>query len=218
MARWRLRHHPEDDDEYEPNYYPRYHHHVRHPHYYRGSYRHPGYHASYRAFRKASPSWPSYYQGYQSIRSNPSPYISYPAGWTSSPASQTNWQSPYLSSAALQSFKTIGPRIINPYLQNTFTNSQQGTNSFFVPPSSRRATSPPYLEATARNVVSFARTLPDIAATLPRLSHDVIHYTRFNPRVIPRRKHFGRQLSGPYQRYSEFPDAVLNRIREINLH
>lgn len=221
-ARWRSHHHhPEydDDDDYEPSYYPRFHHHPRRVHYHHNQYHHPAVDA--RTFGQARPSWPPYTQGYQSFTTTPAPvpYAPYSVGWTNSPAVQTNWQSPYFSSAALQSFNAIGPRVINPYLQNTFNSPQQQTNSFFVPSSSHLVqSSPAYLEATARNVVSFTRTLPGIAATLPRLSHDIFHYSRFNPLSGSRRNHFARQSSGPLPRHSEFPDAFLNRIREMNLH
>ena len=230
-GRWPSRHHQEDDDESESSYYPRYQHHPRYAHYYRHQYGHPAEHASYRSFGQVRPLWPPYTQGYQSVSTAPTsaPYFSYPAGWASgptgwtpSPAGQTSWQSSYLPTAASHLFNTVGTRVISPYLQNTFNYPQRETNSIVIPQSSHHVSSPAYFEATARNLVSFTSTLPGIAATLPRLSRSIYHYPRPIPWAIPRvvshTRHLGGHLPGPFLRHSNFPDAILNRVRELNLH
>ena len=163
------------------------------------------------------PSWQSpYTQIYQAFYPTSAPYTPHPARLATFPSGQASWQPPYLRMNTRHLLNAVGPSVINPYLQNTFTYPHRETNSFFIPP--RRVSSTPYLEATARNLVSFTRTIPDIAATLPRLSDSVYHYPRVIPGVASRSRHFGGHLSGPFLRHSEFPDAVLNRIRELNLH
>ncbi|XP_020613587.1 uncharacterized protein LOC110051862 [Orbicella faveolata] len=224
--RWRSHDVPQDDDEFEPSYSTQYRHHPRHSHYrhYHHQYR-PPVHASYRTFSQAAPSWPTYFQEYsrRSPFAAPVPYVTNPASvdWTRGLASyQPRWQPryypPVAATSAPQSFNTrlAGPSSLNPYQQNILSYQNRESNSFFIPP--YHVSSPSYLRATTRNLVDFTipNSLPGVAASSPRLSHHIYHY----PPVVSHSRHIISPFSRPFIRRREFSDAVLNRLRDMNLH
>ena len=139
--------------------------------------------------------------------------------WTRSLASyQPRWQPRYYPppTAAPHSFNTqlAGPSSLNAYQQNMLSYPNRESNSFFIPP--YHVSSPSYLQATTRNLLDFAipNSLPGIPASLPRLSRHIYHY----PRVVSHPRHLISPFSGPFLRHREFSDAVLNRLRDLNLH
>ncbi|KAL9980876.1 hypothetical protein ACROYT_G009515 [Oculina patagonica] len=210
---------PQDDD-YEPDYPPQYHHHSRHPHYHHHHYR-PQVHASFRTLGQATPSWLTYSQGYPRGSPYPSPaqYVSNPMStirWTNPATYQPRWQPRYYSlpTVAPNSFNTqlAGPSRVNLYQQRTVSYPERESNSFFIPP--YHVSSPSYLQATTRNLVDFASPNPGMAATLPRLSNHIYHY----PRVVAHPRHFIGPFRRPFLRHQEFPDSVLNSLRDLNLH
>ncbi|KAJ7373830.1 hypothetical protein OS493_009152 [Desmophyllum pertusum] len=146
--------------------------------------------------------------------------------WVRSPASYQTWQQPgyhgYNPVTTIPShyFNTqlAAPSNLNPYQQNIISHPQGESNSFFIPPYHHVSSPPSYLQATTRNLVGFVtpHSLPGIAANLPRLSHHIYHY----PRVFSRPRHhqFTRgPFSRSFPRHQEFPDVVLNSLRDLNL-
>ena len=182
--------------------------------------------ASYRTFSQAAPSWPTYFQGYpgRSPLAAPVQYVTNPAimDWTRGPTSfQPRWQPRYYPPPAAaqmpQSFNTqlAGPSRLMAYRQNLLNYQNRESNSFFIPPY-HVPSSPSYLQATTRNLVDFAipNSLPGIAASSPRLSHRIYPY----PPVVSHPRHIISPFSRPFIRHREFSDAVLNRLRDMNLH
>lgn len=224
--RWRSHDVPQDDDEFEPSYSTKYHHHPRHTHYrhYHHQYR-PPVRANYRTFRQAAPSWPTYFQGYlgRNPLTAPVQYVTNPASmdWTRGPNSYpSSWQpryySPPAAASGAQSFnpQLAGPSRLMPYQPNLLNYQNWESNSFFVPP--HHVSSPSYLQASTRNVVDFSipNSLPGIAASFPRLSHRIYYY----PPVVSHSKHIISPFSRSFIRHREYSDAVLNRLRDMNLH
>ena len=214
----------QDNDEFEPSYPPQYRHHPRHSHYrhYHHQYRPPVL-ASYRSFSQAAPSWPTYFQGYSGRGPFAAPvrYATNPAtvDWTRSYTSyQPRWRPQYYpplaAASASQSFNTrlAGLSSLNPYQQNILSHQNRESNSFFIPPN--HVSSPSYVQATTRNFVDFTipNYLPGVAASSPRLSHHI-----YSP-VVSRSRHIISPFSRPFIRHREFSDAVLNRLRDMNLH
>ena len=151
------------------------------------------------------------------------PYVANPTSvdWTRGFASyQPRWQpryySPLAAESAPQSFNTqlVGPSNLSPYQQNLLRYQNRESNSFFIP--SYRASSPSYLQATMRNLVDFSipSSLPGAVPRSPRLSHHIYHY----PPVVSHSRRMIRPLFRPLIRHREFSDAVLNRLRDMNLH
>lgn len=209
-ARWRW-HHPSYDanDGYERDFPPRFRHLPRrvHHHLHRNHRRHPVIQASYRTIIQASPaSWPPLSQGYRSISS--------PAlGWTNDPATQTNLQAfPYSSPTTIQSVNSIGPRIINPYLQEASSSSQAEINPFLIPRYPEQLPSALNLESAAQKFPGFSRTLPGTTMSFPRVFHDTFRSPRLTPLMATRMRPFRRQLSRSFLRHGRFPYTVFNRL------
>lgn len=209
-ARWRW-HHPSYDanDGYERDFPPRFRHLPRrvHHHIHRNHHRHPAIQASYRTMEQAGPaSWPPISQGYQSITSSA-------LGWTNGPATRTNLpSSPYLSPTTMQPVDSIGPRIINPYVQDAPSSPQAEINPFLVPRYPEQLTSALNLESTAQNFPGFSRTFPGTTMSFPRVSHDIFHSPRLTPLMASRMRPFRRQLSRIFLRHGRFPYTIFNRI------
>lgn len=226
--RWRLRHPPDYDDDYEPIYSPYYYHyprHTRHHHHRRRHHYQAPAHANYRTFSHTVPSWYTYPQGYPGgtpISTPPlSSYVSNSvgAGWIQAPASSNaGWQPRfYLNQGpATNMFKSqlAGTSSWGTYQQNVYNYPHRESNSFFIPPYS--ASSNPHLQVTTQNSVQFspANFLHGIATSVTPLSSHIYQY----PRVIYSSRHFAGPFSRSFPKHREFSDAVLNRIRDQNLH
>lgn len=141
------------------------------------------------------------------------------AGWIQAPASSNaGWQPRfYLNQGpATNMFKSqlAGTSSWGTYQQNVYNYPHRESNSFFIPPYS--ASSNPHLQVTTQNSVQFspANFLHGIAASVTPLSHHIYQY----PRVIYSSRHFAGPFSRSFPKHREFSDAVLNRIRDQNLH